>query len=162
MAKEFVRVHVKGITPEDVIILWQEGKLFTKTNVGTMSAEDLLARCQQEALVYVSAINDFVTAEWRNHIKDVWEAIVCDKTFAPLLLMKQKQEMNRYFVTSIVYNMQVLGIYAPVDEVSMLKLHLTLEKVDRRNSIFKNWGKYALTNSLRRRLSHLIEETRRV
>ena len=112
--------------------------------------------------MYVSSIDEFASPEWRPYIKDVWKSIVCDVRIASLLLMSQKREMNRYFVTALVYNLQVLGIYEPVEEVSMLKLHLKLEGISKRNSIFKNWEKYAPMNAQRRILNDIITNIRRV
>lgn len=160
MTQKFVKVPAKGITAEELLVLWQEGELYRREE--PIPYEELLARCQQEAIVYVSSIDEFVAPAWRPYIKDVWKAIVCDVRIASFLLMSQKREMNRYFVTALVYNLQVLGIYDPVEEVSMLKLHQKLEGIGKRNSIFKNWGSYALTNAQRRILNDIITNIRRV
>lgn len=160
MKKNFVQVPVRGITAEEILALWQEGKLYRREE--PIPYGELLARCQQEAIVYVSSIDEFASPEWRPYIKDVWKAIVCDVRIASFLLMSQKREMNRYFVTALVYNLQVLGIYEPVEEVSMLKLHLKLEGISKRNSIFKNWEKYAPMNAQRRILNDIITNIHRV
>lgn len=160
MKTNFVKVPARGITAEEILALWQEGKLYRREE--PIPYGELLARCQQEAIVYVSSIDEFVAPAWRSYIKNVWRAIVYDVRFTPFLLMKQKHEMNRYFVTALVYNLQVLGIYEPVEEVSMLKLHLKLEGISKRNSIFKNWEKYAPMNAQRRILNDIITNIHRV
>ena len=152
------KVPTEGITAKEVLALWRKGDLYCKAEAEEISQEQLLRRCRQETLDYVSAINCFATAEWRPHIEEIWKAIVSDDLLASRLLMKQKHVMNRYFVTSLVFNMQALGVYLPVEQVSMLRLHLRLEGVDVRNSVFNNCGNYPVTLALRRRLSALIRE----
>ena len=82
--------------------------------------------------------------------------VINDDAFASGLVMKQKRAMNRYFVTAIVFVIQVKGIYLPVEQVNQLKLHLSLEGVNTKNNILKGWCKYALTLAQRRRLTTLM------
>ena len=154
MREAYEIVPVKGMTAEDVLTLWHRGELLRKAVRPT--DDELLARCRQEALSYVAAIDDYSTPEWRPYIKEVWEAIVNDDAFASGLVMKQKRAMNRYFVTAIVFVIQVKGIYLPVEQVNQLKLHLSLEGVNTKNNILKGWCKYALTLAQRRRLTTLM------
>ena len=156
--KKFTKVPTKGVTAENVLILWQKGELYVAEKNTGMAKGDLLAHCQREALAYVKAIDEYATNEWRPYIRKIWERVVCDDLFYEGLVMKQKRELNRYFVTGLVYNMQVKGIYQPVERVSQLRLHLTLEHVTKKNSIFKNWGNYPVTPTQRRRLKALMED----
>jgi len=156
--KKFIKVPTKGITAENVLILWQRGQLYIAEKNTEMPKGDLLAHCQREALAYVKAIDEYATNEWRPYIRKIWEKVVCDDLFHEGLVMKQKRELNRYFVTGIVYNLQVMGVYQPVERLSQLRLHLTLEHIKVKNSIFKNWGYYAITPKQRRRLQVLMDE----
>ena len=146
----------RGITSEEVLALWKRGELYLAEKHQRMPMEDLQAHCQREALAYVAAIDEFATNEWRPYIREIWERVVCDCLFEKGLVMKQKRELNRYFVTGVVFNMQVMGIYQPVERVSQLRLHLSLEHIKEKNSIFKNWGYYAITPAQRRRLQTLM------
>lgn len=156
--KKFIKVPTKGVTAENVLILWQRGELYIAEKNTGMPKGDLLAHCQRDALDYVKAIDEYATDEWRPYIRRIWEKVICDGIFDEGLVMKQKGQLNRYFVTGLVYNMQVLGIYQPVERVSQLRLHLTLEHVTKKNSIFKNWGYYAITPTQRKRLQKLMDE----
>ena len=156
--KKFTKVPTKGVTAENVLILWQRGQLYIAEKETGMSKGDLLAHCQRDALAYVKAIDEYATNEWRPYIRKIWEKVVCDDLFREGLVMKQKRELNRYFVTGIVYNLQVKGIYQPVERVSQLRLHLTLEHIKVKNSIFKNWGYYAINPMQRKRLQVLMDD----
>lgn len=153
MTQKFKQVPVEGFTAEEVLALWHEGKLYRKAKLA--SPRELFARCQQETLDYVAAINEYATDEWKPYINNVWETIVCDKMFAPHLVMKQKPLLNRYYVTALVYNLQTLDVYQPV---SQLKLHRKLEGITTRNTIFKNWTKYSISNTQRRYLRTILED----
>lgn len=158
MAKKFVKVPVRGMTAEEVLALWQEGKLYREEETERVSYEELLVHCQQEALSYVAAIDEFATAEWQPHLHRLWEVIVADEVFAAELVMKQNRMLNKYFVTSLVCNLQVRSVYYSTETVSLLKLHLTLEGVTKKNSIYKNMVNYPLSVEQRKRLSVLMED----
>lgn len=146
------------MTAENVLILWQRGELYVAEKNTRMLKGDLLAHCQREALAYVKAIDEYATNEWRPYIRRIWEKVVCDDLFDTGLVMKQKGQLNRYFVTGLVYNMQVMGVYQPVEQVSLLQLHLALERTDRRNTIFCGWNNYPITSVHRRRLRALMND----
>ena len=148
----------KGVTAENVLILWQRGELYIAEKNTGMPKGDLLAHCQREALAYVKAIDEYATNEWRPYIRKIWEKVVCDGLFDEGLVMKKKGQLNRYFVTGLVYNLQVMGVYQPVEQVSLLQLHLALEQTDRRNNIFSGWNNYPVTSTHRRRLKVLMDD----
>ena len=156
--KKFTKVPTKGVTAENVLILWQKGELYIAEKNTGMPKGDLLAHCQRDALDYVKAIDEYATDEWRPYIRRIWEKVICDGLFDEGLVMKQKGQLNRYFVTGLVYNMQVLGVYKPLEQVTLLRLHLALERTDKRNSIFNNWGNYPVTPTQRRRLKALMDD----
>ena len=119
-------------------------------------------RCQDEALAYVAAIDQYAADEWKPYIQKLWKVIVNDMCFAPRLVMARKGELNRYFVTSIVMNLQYLGIYLPAEKVSVYQLHLTLEHIQQKNSILKNCDKYGVTPEQRRALSDIAKSVKQV
>lgn len=122
------------------------------------STEELLARCKQQALDYVAAINGYATAEWRPFINMVWQEVLADEVFAEKIVMKKKRQLNRYALTAFVYNLQTLGVYCSTSEVSQLELHLKLERTTRRTTIFKNWGKYPICPKERMRLKGILDK----
>lgn len=151
-----VPVPVKGITAKEVLKLWQAGKLYQEFSEEEYQ-KSLLTRCRQEALAYVASINEYATSEWYPHINKVWEMVIYDETLSSSLVMKQKCTMNRYYLTAIVYLLQAKNIYQPAEQVSQLKLHLSLEKISKKNSIYKSVVNYPVSYAQRRRLSSLIE-----
>ncbi len=156
MTKKFKKIPVRGNNADEILALWKKGKLYFIAEEESVSEEEMLSRCRQDVLMYVSSINKYATAECQPVIDEMWEAIVKDNSFAAGLVMKQKQTLNRYFVTGLVYNLQVLGVYQPTEKVSQLKLHLALEGITEKNSVFKNWGNYPVSSSQRRLLRKYV------
>lgn len=158
MTKKYKKVPVRGITAEQVMKLWQEGRLYQEVEEEDLSDEELLARCRQEVLAYVEAIDEYACEFVRPYIGKVWRVIVEDDAFADGIVMKQKRKMNRYFVTNVVFNLQTRGIYLPAGQVCPLQLHLRLERTTQKNSVYKNIVNYPLTALQRKHLSKLIED----
>lgn len=156
--KKFEKVPIGGIAAKDVLALWREGKLYQEVSEEDISGEELQARCRQEALRYVAAIDGFATEKWRPLISEVWERVLSDKMFSAMLVMRNKRQLNRYFLTSLVFNLQARGIYYPAGKVSQLRLHLTLEGTNKKNSIYKNIVNYPVRLEQRRRLTALMED----
>ena len=168
--KKFEKVPIGGIAAKDVLALWREGKLYQEVSEEDISDEELQARCRQEALRYVAAIDGFATEKWRPLISEVWEfrnikkgsevweRVLSDKMFSAMLVMRNKRQLNRYFLTSLVFNLQARGIYYPAGKVSQLRLHLTLEGTNKKNSIYKNIVNYPVRLEQRRRLTALMED----
>ncbi len=155
MTKQYVKVPTRGITAEELMVLWREGKLYRE--VETVSGEDLLARCQREALEYVQPIDEFATDEWRPYIREVWEAVVGDVAFQDMLVMQKGQmqgHLNRYTITNIVAHMMTLKIYQCDN---LLVLHKKLEGTSKKNGIYKGAGAYCLSRSQRQKIKELIQ-----
>lgn len=156
--KKFEKVPSRGITAEELLALWRQGKLYQEVNEEDLSQEELQARCRQEALRYVAAIDEFVTPQWRPFVSEVWERVLSDRMFSAELVMRNKRKLNRYFLTSLVFNLQVRGFYYPAGKVSQLRLHLKLEDTNKKNSIYKNIVNYPVRLEQRRRLSALMQD----
>ena len=155
--KKFVRVPIRGITAEELIVLWKKGKLYQEVNTIEIPDEELLARCQQEALRYVESINEFATPEWLLYIKNVWKIIIFDDEFTGGLMIRKGRmqgQLNRYFVTNIAFHMKALDIY---QSNSLLELHKKLEGVKEKNGIYKAARMYCLNRAQRQRIREIKE-----
>lgn len=158
MKNQFVKVPVGGMTAEEILALWQKGELYYRNEKLRETDEEAIARCQREALEYVRAISVYATQTWVPHIERLWQRIVMAEGFASDFVMKKKRQLNRYYVTGIVYNLQTLGVYCSTEEVSQLRLHLTMEGIRQKNGIFKNWGQYAISSTQRKCLQALMND----
>ena len=157
--------NLKQVRPEDfdvatLMAAAGEGRLYLQTI--ELTDDELLAQCQREVLAYVSAIDDFATPEWRSFIHELWKTVVCDKIFIPDLVMKKKRVINRYFITAIVYQLQARNVYQTNEKVNQLKLHLTLEGITKKNSIYKSVVNYSVNLEQKKHLSALLENFQRV
>lgn len=155
MKKKIEKVPTEDITAEEVLALWREGKLYHEKEEENLSESDQLALCQNEVLEYVSAINEYVVAELRPYIKEIWEAILTDEMFVPVLLMRKGRmcgHLNRYVVTNIVFHLRALDIYQCDN---LLELHKKLEGVNQKNGIYKAASLYSLSKEQRKRLREL-------
>ena len=154
MNQKFKKVPMRGITAEEVLALWQEGELYVEDN-NVVAPETLLAMCQHEAMDYVSAIHDFVAPKYLPYIKDVWQDIINDESFADSLVMhkgRTQGHLNRYVMTNIVEFMRSLDFYH-CD--SLLVLHKRMERVKKKSSIYKCAGTYSLNKAQRKKLRDL-------
>ena len=154
--KNLKKLPVRGITAQEVLALWQEGRLYAEEAAKAVGAEEL----EEEVRVYVGAIADLVAPEWQPYIEDMWLAIMADRLFAPLLMMRKGRmqgHLNRYIVTNIVFHLKALDIYQ-CD--SLLELHKRLEGVDKKNSIYKSAGMYCLNRAQRQRIRELANLSR--
>lgn len=148
--EELRKLPVRGITAKEVLALWREGRLYLK-ETETACKQDI----QDEVRAYVGAIHEYVAPEWQSRIADIWQAIVADKAFAPVMVMRKgrmRGQLNRYAVTNIVFHLKALDIYQCE---SLLELHKRMERVESKNSIYKSAGMYALSRAQRLRLREL-------
>ena len=157
MAK-LTKVGPEGFDAARLLQAAREGRLYVKESAPEESRGERRMRCQDEALAYVAAIDRYAADEWRPYIKKLWKAIVNDMSFAPRLVMARKGELNRYFLTALVSNLQTLGVYRPSVEVSQIELHLKLERTTKRTTIFNNWDKYSICPKERARLRDILEK----
>lgn len=120
------------------------------------SIEELLNRCKQQSLDYVASINDYATEEWRPYIDVVWSSVLADKVFAERIVMRKKWQLNSYFLTTLVFYLQTLGVYCST--VRQLELHLRLERTTEQTSIYRNYYRYPISKEERIRLRGIIEK----
>lgn len=152
MNRKFKQVPTRGITTEELLALWREGKLY---QVAEPTEEEILLRCRKEAVSYVSAIHEFVAPEWLPYIDDVWQAIVCADEFSDVLIIhkgRMRGHLNRYVVTSIVSHLKEMNMYR-CD--SLLVLHKRLEGVKVKNGIYKGAVVYGLKPTQRKKICEL-------
>lgn len=151
MNHKFKKVPYRGITSEELLALWKEGKLYQAVE----PMEELMERCRKEALRYVAALNEFVAPEWLPYINDVWQTIVSADEFSDVLIIhkgRMRGHVNRYVVTSIVSHLKEMNLYQ-CD--SLLVLHKKLEGVETKNSIYKGAVVYGLKPEQRRKIREL-------
>jgi hypothetical protein len=144
------KLPIKGITAEEVLALWQEGRLYLQEDRTPETAN-----IEEEVRAYVSAIHSYVAPEWQPCMADLWQAIIADRLFAPMLVMRKGRmqgHLNRYIVTNIVFHLKALDIYQ-CD--SLLELHKRLERVDKKNSVYKSAGMYCLNRAQRQRIREI-------
>ena len=148
--EELRKLPVRGITAKEVLALWREGRLYLK-ETETACKQDI----QDEVRAYVGAIHEYVAPEWQSRIADIWQAIVADKAFAPVMVMRKgrmRGQLNRYAVTNIVFHLKALDIYQCE---SLLELHKRMERVESKNSIYKSAVVYGLTSQQRVRIREI-------
>ena len=132
------------MTTEELLALWEEGKLYRLLEVEEASEEERLEHCRKEALEYVSRIDEFVADGWRANIDKVWESVVKHRAFSRSLMMQKgrnRGRMNRYFITALVVWMSNRGVYQ--SDVSCLRLHQRLERVKKKTSVYTSALNYA-------------------
>ena len=149
--------ELRQIRPEefDATLLekWcAEGRLYVRSEA---EAEDASA-WKRGALEYVAAAEKYCTERWKPYVRQLWVALTEDDLLAAGMVMRNKRVVNRYFLTCLVYNLQVRGVYQPVERVSQLQLHLCMERTPEKNSIYRNWGRYALTDAQRKRMAGIL------
>lgn len=113
---------------------------------------------KREILDYVHSIAEYATDVWQKDIAGLWQQIVDAACFRSCLTMKngiQAGHMNRYTVTNIVCMMRNKGVYRA--DMSMVALHLKLEKTTVKNKYFQSSGNYALDSEARALLKRLLQ-----
>jgi len=113
---------------------------------------------KKEVLEYVASIAEFATDAWQKEVSNLWKTIVETECFRDCLTMKKginAGHMNRYTVTNIVCRLQNMGVYNK--DVSMLTLHLCLEKTDKRNKFYQSSGNYSLNRDAKILLKQLLK-----
>ena len=111
----------------------------------------------QEILNYVQAIRDCASEPWRDKIDALWQEILDYDCLVDFLTMKRGAcagHINRYAVTLLVNRMLNCGIYRK--DLSMLTLHLKLEKVERKNKYYTSCGNFTLSTDVRQVLRKLF------
>ncbi len=113
---------------------------------------------KSEVLSYVLPIKVYVADEWKGNIDALWQSIVDASPMKDCLAMKkgaQAGHMNRYAVTNLVYWLIGLGVFR--NDVSMLQLHLCLERTTKRNKYYTSNGNYAISDEALMFLKRLVK-----
>ena len=151
-ATSFRRLLPKDFDVELLKKLTDEGRVFIE--VLRTTDKDAYKR---EVLDYVMSIAEFATTEWQADVDDLWKTVVDSECFRDFLAMKKglcAGHINRYAVTNLVCRLQNSGVYNK--EVSLLTLHLRLEKTDKRNKYYGSSGNYLINTEARRLLKQLL------
>lgn len=124
------KLPVKGITAEEVLALWQEGRLYIKEEkeIDKEKARELI-------LAYVSQINLFATHDFRTHIDDIWKRILGREELAAFLAPTPKarkfKDFNKYNVMRIIGVLREAGVYKQYNDLTYISM---LEHTDKDNS----------------------------
>ncbi len=149
MTQKFEKVPVRGMTAEEVLALWQEGKLYQEVAMPTSA--DLQKRCLSEVLAYVMRLRAYVCEPYLNCYDKIWRQVIESPLFEDKLLFKQgskRGHCNTYLVHSIVCLMREFGLYNQT--YTMLQLHLILSQRDKQGAEYKAIsGRYALEREQR-------------
>lgn len=151
-------VPIKGMTAEEVLILWLQGELYVAVVKKEETQEEQVSRCQQEALSYVQCLEPYVSSDWKPFITNLWQAIIRDELITPSLVHskgRHQGHLNKYYLTNIVFHLKALDIYQ-CD--SLLELHKTLEGVEQKNSIYKSAAIYGLCSRQRFRIREISQK----
>lgn len=149
----FRRLLPKDFDAELLKQLTDEGRVYI--NVARDTDKDAY---KKEILEYVASIAGFATDAWHEEVNNLWKTIVETECFRDCLTMKKGANaghMNRYVVTNIICRLQNMGVYNK--DVSMLTLHLSLEKTDKRNKYYQSNGNYSLNREARLLLKKLLQ-----
>ena len=149
----FRRLLPKDFDVELLKQLTEEGRVFIE--MPRTTDKDAY---KKEVLDYVVSIAEFASEAWQKDVNDLWQTIVETECFRSCLTMQKGASaghMNRYAVTNIVCRLQNMGVYNK--DVSMLTLHLSLEKTDKRNKYYQSNGNYSLNREARLLLKKLLQ-----
>ncbi len=155
--KQLRKVRPEDFDAEMLMAAAREGRLYLDMTHDEATLEQLLARCQREALDYVSAIEDYVAPDWQPNIKELWTALLRDAFFAPQLVLQKGRsqgQLNKYLVTNIVDCMRGIKVYQCE---TLLELHKKMEGVGKKNSIYKSAGMYCLNWEQKQRFHELVK-----
>lgn len=124
------KLPVKGITAEEVLALWQEGRLYIKEE-----KEIDKNKIKENILAYVSQIRPFATHEFRTHTDEIWQQILTSKEFMDYLMPSPKarkfRDFNKYNVMRLIGVLREAGVYEPYTD---LAYNSRLEHSDKDNS----------------------------
>ena len=152
--RKFKQVHPEDFNVKTLMAFAREGRLYVDTSKKAVSKEQVV----KEVRAYVARIREFVTNNYCLSLDELWEQILNNDEFLNFMTMKNGSlvgHMNRYTVTNLVYRMQNLGVYS--QDVSMLTLHLKLEKTTKRNKYYNSSGNYSLPREARAFLKELLK-----
>ena len=146
------KLPVTGITAEEVLALWQEGRLYIKDK-----KEIDKNKVRELILAYVSQISLFATHDFRTNINDIWERILAREEFAEFLAPTPKarkfKDFNKYNVMRIIGVLREAGVYEPHTDLAYIA---KLEHTDKDNSYRCYLSKGIEQRSLRKELRALL------
>lgn len=111
MKTDFEKVPARGITAEEVLALWQEGKLYRKVD----EAEYSEAEIKNNVRAYINRLRPYVTPTFINHIDELWDEILDDELYLPYIIpdarTRKCRELNKNGVMRIVGVLRSIEVY---------------------------------------------------
>lgn len=109
--KNLKKVPVKGITAEEVLALWQEGKLYIKEDTPEYTEGEI----KENVRAYVIRLRAYATSQFSEYINEIWEEILDDKIYLPYIIpdahARKCRELNKNGIMRIVGVLRSIGIY---------------------------------------------------
>ncbi len=111
MATKLVKVPVEGIKAEEVLALWHTGRLYVKLNRKNVPLEKI----KDNVRAYVDRLRPFVTAAFRDSIDELWDEILDDELYRPLIVpdarTRKERSLNKNGVMRLVGVLRSLQVY---------------------------------------------------
>lgn len=112
MTQKFKKVPVRGITAEEVLALWQEGKLYREVDDEAKYSETEL---KNNVRAYVKRLRPYATQTFIDHIDELWDEILDDELYLPYIIpdarARKCREMNKNGVMRIVGVLRSIEVY---------------------------------------------------
>ena len=111
MKYKIVQVPVEGFTAEEVLVLWRTGNLFCRFKPKNLTTAEI----KQNVRAYVSKIRPYVTAAFRDSIDELWDEILDDELYIPLIVpdarTRKERSLNKNGVMRLVGVLRSLKVY---------------------------------------------------
>lgn len=102
---------MRDITAEEVITLWQEGKLYFKEETPEYTEGEI----KENVRAYVRKLRAYATSPFADHIDEIWEEILDDEIYLPYIIpdahARKCRELNKNGIMRIVGVLRSIGIY---------------------------------------------------
>ena len=109
--KNFKKVPIKYITAEEILALWQQGKLYIKEESPEYTVEEI----KNNVCAYVIRLRAYATSPFADHIDEIWEEILEDEIYLPYIIpdahARKCRELNKNGIMRIVGVLRSIGIY---------------------------------------------------
>ena len=152
MRVTYTQVPATDITAEELLALWQQGKLFVQRQEEELPLENI----KNNVRAYVLGIRDLATEPFRTRIDALWDEILEDELydsfFIPDPRARKCRTMNKNGVMRIVGVLRSLKVYADVSDSQLCAL---LEQRERDCSYRAYLGR-GVEDAIRKELKKLV------
>lgn len=114
--KNLKQVPVRGITAEEVLALWREGKLYFKEEIPEYTEGEI----KDNVRAYVKRLRAYATSQFSEYIDEIWEEILDDEIYLPYIIpdahARKCRELNKNGIMRIVGVLRSIGIYQDLND----------------------------------------------